>query len=237
MLLATRWDLPALGPRLGWARAQYSSEPCLCPGFGLHRPWVPRAPRPWPSHGGCGPRSGPLGGPGGVAGKGGAEETVRGTLGLWGRVPLVSPARAAGPILTVPSSPPTCGPACCCAARKGCRAARPPSIPKRLGCRVPLVILVVSEASDAHVCPGDSSLAARFQHFGHVLELALPVARAGCDPVVKHAQQGIDVIPQFGDLLGLPLVEGVSEPGTAAFGDLPRLDMRPQPCRLTSVWA
>jgi len=63
-----------------------------------------------------------------VGGEGGAGETVRGTLGLWGRVPLASPARAAGPML-VPCSSRTLGLAghrLCCSG--GCRAAGPTTV-------------------------------------------------------------------------------------------------------------
>ncbi len=69
------------------------------------------------------------------------------------------------------------------------------------GCRALLVVVVVDEPGDAHVCSGDASLAALFQHFSHVLELPLLVAGTGCDPVVKDAQQRVDVLAQFGNLL------------------------------------
>src|SRR5258706_2619262 len=97
------------------------------------------------------------------------------------------------------------------------------------GCRVLLVVVVVDEPGDAHVCSGDASLAALFQHFSHVLELPLFVAGTGCDPVVKDAQQRVDVLAQFGNLLELLFVQGVPEPCPGVLDALPGLAAMPQP--------
>jgi hypothetical protein len=55
-------------------------------------------------------------------------------------------------------------------------------------------MLVIDEAGDAHVRLRDASLVPGFQHFSHVLELALLVTSSRRDPVIEHTQQRVNVL-------------------------------------------
>jgi hypothetical protein len=94
-----------------------------------------------------------------------------------------------------------------------------------------LIVLIVDETGDAHVRLRDTSLVPSFQDFSHVIELALLVTGTRRDPVVQHTQQSINVLPQFVDLLYLPLVEGTPEPRPYAGKALTGMNPTPQPTR------
>lgn len=65
----------------------------------------------------------------------------------------------------------------------------------------------VDQTGNSHACPRDSALAPGFQDLRHEFELALRVACSRRDPVVKDAEQRIDVLSEFLDLSELASVD------------------------------
>jgi hypothetical protein len=89
--------------------------------------------------------------------------------------------------------------------------------------------MIIYYAGHMHVRSRDPAFTSGLQYIGHVCELALFIACAGRNPMIKDTEQSIDVLPQLFNLRELLSVQSGPRPGKYVLDARPQTQTLPAP--------